>query len=86
MVIRDIIAEHSRMTQGTRSPIRLKAMREALGVSQVELARRMGLNQSLVSRAERGLIETWPRFRRASSEALGLPEAVLYDVPSDVAL
>jgi transcriptional regulator with XRE-family HTH domain len=57
---------------------RLRAVREAFGISQAELARRMRLDQSLVSRAERGLIATWPRFRRTASEALGVDETRLF--------
>jgi transcriptional regulator with XRE-family HTH domain len=73
------------MTQ-PRNPVRLRAMREALGISQSELARRMGLDQSLVSRAERGLIATWPKFRRQAATALGLPEAALFDGPVESGL
>lgn len=38
----------------------------------------MNLDRSLVSRAERGLIETWPRFRRDAANALGIDESVLF--------
>lgn len=64
--------------QAPPSSTRLRAVREALGISQAELVRRMELDQSLVSRAERGLIATWPRFRRDAAVALGLPEDVLF--------
>ena len=57
---------------------RLRATREFSGVSQATLARRMGIDESLVSRAERGLIETWPKFRRDAAAALGVPEAQLF--------
>jgi len=52
-----------------------------MGLSVLELARRMELDASLVSRAVRGLIQTWPRFRRDAATALGLPEAVLFPPP-----
>jgi len=57
---------------------RLRLMRVALGVSQAELARRMGIDRSLISRAERGQIATWPRFRRDAAVALGIAETVLF--------
>jgi transcriptional regulator with XRE-family HTH domain len=57
---------------------RLRAMREAVGISQAEMARRMGYDKSLVSRAERGEIRPWPRFRRAAAGVLDIPEAVLF--------
>ena len=62
-------------------PTRLRLIREALGLTQAEVARRTGIDQSLISRAERGLIETWPKFRRETSEALGIPESVLFGEP-----
>lgn len=65
----------------TKEATRLRAVRLALGVSQSELSRRTGIDQSLVSRAERGLIETWPRLRRAAAEALGVDESALFGDP-----
>ena len=62
----------------TTATTRLRLMREALGVSQAELARRMRLDRSLVSRAERGRIATWPRFRRDAADALGIDEGLLF--------
>ena len=62
----------------TVTTTRLRQFREALGVSQAELARSMGLDRSLVSRAERGQISTWPRFRRDAARALGIDESLLF--------
>ncbi len=62
----------------TTTTTRLRQMREVLCVSQSELARRMGLDRSLVSRAERGQIATWPRFRRDAASALGIDERLLF--------
>lgn len=62
----------------TDTTTRLRQIREALDVSQAELARRMGLDRSLVSRAERGQIATWPRFRRDAAAALGIDERLLF--------
>ena len=56
----------------------LRSVRTALGISQAELARRLKLHPSLVSRVERGRVESWPKFRRDAAEALGVPEAVLF--------
>ena len=66
------------VTKATTATTTLRLMREALRVSQAELARRMGLDRSLVSRAERGQIATWPRFRRDAASALGIDEHLLF--------
>ena len=59
-------------------PNRVRLIRQALGISQAELARRVGVNASLFSRAERGEIRPWPRLRRATADALGVSEMVLF--------
>jgi transcriptional regulator with XRE-family HTH domain len=59
-------------------PNRVRVIRQALGISQAELARRVGVNASLLSRAERGEIRPWPRLRRATADALGISEMVLF--------
>jgi Predicted transcriptional regulator with C-terminal CBS domains len=59
-------------------PNRVRLIRQALGISQAELARRVGVNASLLSRAERGEIRPWPRLRRATADALGVSETVLF--------
>jgi len=59
-------------------PNRVRPIRQALGISQAELARRVGVNASLLSRAERGEIRPWPRLRRATADALGVSETVLF--------
>ena len=59
-------------------PNRVRVIRQALGISQAELARRVGVNASLLSRAERGEIRPWPRLRRATADALGVSETVLF--------
>jgi transcriptional regulator with XRE-family HTH domain len=51
---------------------RLKAIREALGVSQAELAERVGAHVFTVSKLERGLHEpAWP-LALALADALGV--------------
>ena len=59
-------------------PNRVRVIRQALGISQAELARRVGVNASLLSRAERGEIRPWPRLRRATADAIGVSEMVLF--------
>lgn len=58
--------------------IPLRAIRSELGISQGHLARRMGLAQSHVSRVERGLVPSWPKFRRDAAAALGIDESRLF--------
>lgn len=61
-----------------QSTPRLRLIREARGLSQRELARRMGIDHSLVSRAERGLIATWPAFRKRAAAELAVDESLLF--------
>ena len=61
-----------------RQETRLRVMRRALGITQAELSRRVGVDQSAVCRIERGDSPPWPKFRRAAAVALGIPEAVLF--------
>ncbi len=60
------------------SSTQLRAARQALGITQGEFARRLGLDQSLVSRAERGRLTPWPKFRRDAAAALGVAEDLLF--------
>jgi transcriptional regulator with XRE-family HTH domain len=71
------------MTVRTRSDqeTSLRAFRVAFGITQAELAARTGVHRSLVSRIERGLVPSWPRFRQAASQSLGVPEATLFPPP-----
>lgn len=41
------------------------------GLSQRELARRMGIGHSNVSRIERGEVPEWPAFKAKAVEVLG---------------
>ena len=59
----------------------LRAFRLAFGITQAELAERVGVHRSLISRIERGLVPSWPRFRQAVSQSLGVPEALLFPTP-----
>jgi transcriptional regulator with XRE-family HTH domain len=71
------------MRQDLRPFTRLRAIREALGISQADLSRRSGISQPLLSRAERGEIRTWPKFRRDTANALRVPEDLLFGDPPD---
>ncbi len=57
---------------------RLRAFREAAGISLRELSRRVAVNAPLLSRVERGHVRSWPRLRRATSEALGIAEELVW--------
>ncbi len=69
---------------GTLSPARrsvresigrdLRKAREAAGLTQVELAQKLGKSQAMVSGAESGSVKTaWP-YAKAVLKACGLPE------------
>jgi transcriptional regulator with XRE-family HTH domain len=59
----------------------LRAAREMLGITQAELARRVGVDQSLISRIERGEVKPWPKIRREAATALGFDEDLLFPAP-----
>jgi len=52
---------------------RLRAARRQAGLTQVQLAERMGRSQALVSLAERGALRIGTPYLRAVLEACGLP-------------
>ena len=52
---------------------RLRAARERAGVSQQELAERLGVSQPMVSGAESGRVRVSERYARAVLKACGLP-------------
>lgn len=62
---------------------RLKEIREARGLSQVELAERAGVDQATISRLERGNDEVTPHLRRRVAEALGVTLAELFTEDRD---
>lgn len=57
---------------------RLTMIREARGLTGAELARRLRVHRSWVSRIERGRAEPWPAFRRRAAEVLGVDEQLLF--------
>jgi ribosome-binding protein aMBF1 (putative translation factor) len=52
----------------------LRAAREEAGLTQAELAERMGKSQTMVSQAESGTARVSERYVRAVLDACGLPE------------
>jgi ribosome-binding protein aMBF1 (putative translation factor) len=52
----------------------LRAAREHAGLTQAELARRMGKSQTMVSQAESGSARVSERYVKAVLRACGLPE------------
>ncbi len=78
--IRPAMLSHRADTMLTATPPgnHLRPIREAMGLSVRELARRMNIDPSLVSRAERGQIPTWPKFRATAAAVLEIPEHVLF--------
>jgi len=51
----------------------LRQAREAVGMTQAELAKRMGKSQTMVSHAELGSISVGERYVKAVLRACGLP-------------
>lgn len=49
----------------------LKYRREAAGLTQTELAKRVGIDQGRISRVERGLADVQGRYWKMLAEVLG---------------
>jgi DNA-binding XRE family transcriptional regulator len=60
------------MAQPQAEPGSLRAVRLAAGLSVRELARRRGIAAPTISRVERGLIPTWPRYVERLTAAIGV--------------
>jgi len=58
---------------------KLKAVRQALGLSLRQVAREAGVSHSLVSRVERFPDLLYPALRRKLSKALGVTEERLFN-------
>jgi transcriptional regulator with XRE-family HTH domain len=56
----------------------LARRRKQAGLSQHELAQRLGISQSLVCAIECGTRDPWPKFRAGCAEILGVPEDELF--------
>ena len=56
----------------------LQIAREEKRLSSVQLARKLGYHQSLISQVERGFRKPYPKFRKAVSKALDVGEDVLF--------
>lgn len=61
-----------------RPETRLRVVRKALGISQAEFSRRLGIDASAVCRIELGEARPWPKFRRDAAAVLEVPEHVLF--------
>lgn len=57
---------------------KLELYRRMAGLSQLELARRIGINATAIVQVERGDRKPWPKLRRGIAEALGYPEEELF--------
>ena len=59
--------------------MKIKDARKAAGLTQQQLAERVGCNQSVISRLEHGRREVSVSFLRTIAKALGVPLYVLID-------
>ena len=58
---------------------KLREIREAAGLSQVELARRARIASTNLSAIERGRLTAWPKVRKALARVLKVSEDELFD-------
>ncbi len=57
---------------------KLREVRQAKGLSQAELGRRLKVDPSLVRHVEAGRIQPYPRFRRLAARVLQVSEHELF--------
>jgi transcriptional regulator with XRE-family HTH domain len=57
---------------------RVRLIRQGIGLSQQELARRLAVHPSILSRLERGRLDAWPKLRRQVAGQLGVTEETLF--------
>jgi transcriptional regulator with XRE-family HTH domain len=64
----------------------VKVIREALGISQRDLAARCDISQGALSNIERGIHGTSPETNRKIADSMGVPlESITYPVAEPVA-
>ena len=56
----------------------VRPVRKSMGMSGLELSRRVKMAPSTLSLVERGMLPAYPNWRRRISEALGLSEEELF--------
>ena len=67
----------------TINPATVAVAREFRGLTQSELAQRIGVNQATISRVEKGFSPATEELARALSEALAFPRAFFYEPVRD---
>lgn len=70
---------HAEQTPEQRFRERVKEVRARRGLSQRDLAARVGMSQAAIARIERGARKVRLDEANAIAEALGLPSTALYD-------
>ncbi|CAB3391660.1 helix-turn-helix transcriptional regulator [Kyrpidia spormannii] len=58
---------------------RMEVYRRNAGMSQAELANRLGVSASSITQIERGYRKPWPKIRRSVAEYFGVQESDIFD-------
>ncbi len=56
----------------------IRIHRQLQNMTQYDLGRKLGLDQSIISKIEKGLIKVSPELKSRIASALGLKETVLF--------
>ena len=64
---------------------KLAEARKKRGMSQVELARHLRIDPSIVRHVEHGRMQPYPRFRRICAEVFEMSEEELFGIQSEAA-
>lgn len=73
-----------RPVDGAKIAAAMQRVRRAEGVSQVELAGRLGCTQQYVSKFEHGLVPITPTCVVRVADALGVPAEVIWDESQNI--
>ncbi|MED5244973.1 helix-turn-helix transcriptional regulator [Priestia sp. LL-8] len=58
---------------------KLEYVRREAGLSQIELAKRIGINSTAIVQVERGHRKCWPKLRKQLAQILEVEEVNLFD-------
>ncbi|OIJ16502.1 transcriptional regulator [Anaerobacillus alkalidiazotrophicus] len=57
----------------------LEYLRKEMGMSQVQLSKKISVNPTAITQIERGNRKSWPKLRKQLSQVFGVDENLLFD-------
>ena len=69
----------NKKTRGVDTLTLIEYVRKEMQLSQVQLARELGISPTAVTQLEKGYRKSWPKLREGLSQFFGVDEGVLFD-------